>query len=204
MQPSAPIRVLGLHGYGQNGAAFEKALRKLFRSAADRWVILCPDAPHAVADARGRSALDQSGARSWWRGMAPDPSDPRDAEALEMLRELRDFGPNVLAGFSQGAACATLLAADGALSSSLRCAVIIGGADIPASAAPPAPIELRSLHVVGDKDDLVPPSESARLAARYAAPETIHHDHGHVVAYDAAMRNAVRAFIESATRSVQQ
>ncbi|KAJ3333468.1 Ovarian cancer-associated protein 2 [Blyttiomyces sp. JEL0837] len=127
MAASTPskLRILCLHGYTQNEAAFRKrtaVLRKDLEPYAD---LIYVSAPYIVpmteeegkADAiRYQSFLarDENAGRAWWLPL-PDRSDHIGyAESIEMMKQFWiSHGPfDGILGFSQGAAFAALLATE--------------------------------------------------------------------------------------------
>lgn len=117
-------------------------------------------------------------------------------------------------GFSQGGVFASILGAMGATRAeeapelhSLRFAVMFSA--FPSRAAIHTglwytrDVPLKSLHVWGERDSIVPPVASEALRARFRDAETVLHPGGHVVPGAREPLDAVRAFVERCSRAAQ-
>mmetsp|Transcript_65482 Transcript_65482/g.213165 ORF Transcript_65482/g.213165 Transcript_65482/m.213165 type:complete len:252 (-) Transcript_65482:555-1310(-) len=185
------LRVLALHGFGQNASVFmEKRVKEITRKLRDILVLQALDAPHTLP-------YDPS-LRGWWV-YPPELWDGR-GETIQALAEellkVPDFEPlgfresfeAVLAewsrggydgilGFSQGAILAAALCCElhrrGAPAP--RFAVLISGFGRPVprgvEAYPPqAPLPMPSLHIWGLADDHIPGWASETLAGYFENP----------------------------------
>uniref|UniRef100_A0A8C5WVU3 Esterase OVCA2 n=1 Tax=Laticauda laticaudata TaxID=8630 RepID=A0A8C5WVU3_LATLA len=193
------LRLLCLHGYGQNAERFRGrtgALRKALRGRAQ---LLYLDAPHRLPPAEGEPEREGgAGPRGWW----PEPAaGPEPAAALRALAAaLAALGPvDGVLGFSQGAALAGLLCAlrergDGRFP--FRFALVVAGFPVAeAAAAAAGALRVPSLHVFGEADRVIPAAESRALAERFAHPALLAHAGGHFVPAAAAQRAAYLGFL---------
>ena len=117
--PPKKLRVLSLHGYGQNAAALQSkmgALRRAAKASADFVFVEGPFPAAARADGDGEAA-PTADIRSWWnftRGEEPPRYRGWEEARAAVLAEARRGGPfDAVLGFSQGASAAALLCAEG-------------------------------------------------------------------------------------------
>lgn len=173
-------RLLGLHGFRGTGAALRAQLAGLGGAGLDA---VCPDSPA------------ESG---WWNATGEGASKCYVGwqESLEWLRGfVLQNGPfDAVLGFSQGAACAALLAGAGL---PIARVILIGGfvSRDPEHAGLYAQLTLPSLHVIGRADRIVPPEASRSLAAHFREPQVFEHEGGHVIPNSDAARAALAAFL---------
>ena len=179
------MRVLVLHGF--NGSA-RKILRRgaslwdAFRSRG--WEVNTCDAPFPERNDRSRS---------WWRS-AENYSGLVDS--LRFLTTQRS--PDVIVGFSQGAILTSIICglrnnedAKWAQETEFSCsilkqakgAVLISGFQpnyVPVrEAAFRKPIQIPSLHIIGEADKIVLPDQSSALAAKFVNPIILKHTEAH-------------------------
>ncbi|XP_034280386.1 esterase OVCA2 [Pantherophis guttatus] len=191
------LRLLCLHGYGQNAERFRArtgALRKALRGRAR---LLYLDAPHRLPAEGEPGPEGGAGPRGWWPESA---AGPEPGSALRAVAEaLAALGPvDGLLGFSQGAALAGLLCAlrergDGRFPFGF--ALLVAGFPVAEAAAAAGALRVPSLHVFGRDDRVIPAAESRALAERFARPALLAHDGGHFVPAAAAQRAAYLAFL---------
>lgn len=186
--PSARARILCLHGGQQTGELLRQRLGRFCqRCKATSIDLVFADAPDLLPDgtrqwyseeggADAASALDAVGA--WWIGGAPFVG---------------------LLGFSQGAAVAAAAALSPSRLPGLRFVILAGAPDPPnltdcGYAACPLS-EVPSLHIMSDKDELVPAAISRRVAALFVGAELLAHDKGHALPCRAADMDLYLGFI---------
>uniref|UniRef100_A0A8C8S9T7 Esterase OVCA2 n=1 Tax=Pelusios castaneus TaxID=367368 RepID=A0A8C8S9T7_9SAUR len=196
-----PLRLLGLHGYGQNRRSFHErtgALRKALRGRAE---LVCVSAPHRVP---GPEAGDP---RGWWLAEAEGAGPGLEESLAALAAAFAELGPfDGLLGFSQGAALAGLLCAlrhGGDPRFPFRFAVLVAGFCSRAAAlgrCEREPIALPSLHVLGRADRIVPAALSRELAARFVEPTLLVHPGGHLVPGSAPQRAALLGFLDAQFR----
>lgn len=224
---SEKAKVLCLHGYAQNGDFFRQrtgALRKALKAVAEFTFV---DAPHpATAEFLGEVGEDRGAALGWFNvGETAPGARPAISRtyigmeaALERVRTVYETdGPfDAVLGFSQGATLAAYccLHPEAWLPTSrssqpFRFAMIFS-AFTPRDPAwslgvgelsllrPPA--QLPTFHCYGVCDDRVPHASSRAVAANFVAPVEHEHGGGHGVPSDAALRAALKSFIEGAMR----
>lgn len=205
---SLPIsRFLCLHGYGQNAKMFSSktgAIRKALKGIE-------------FVYAESPIHLDhQEDGRTWWRRSNQAEYEGLN-ESLEYLFELMDKrGPfEGILGFSQGATMATLLShlllkpqdlikITSTISTTpppFSQAILFSGHD-PTSPLVnslinswPEGMCCRSLHVIGEKDELIPPERSLMLSQCFREPQYYYHPGGHLVPGDVKIRNYLKDFI---------
>ena len=182
----AATRILCLHGYHGSAAI----LRRQMAPVAAQ---LPPDVELVYVDAPSLA----SGDFGWWHEGFRGWERTRDWVIESLGRERVDG----FFGFSQGAALAGLVAAIADRESapiSLEFAIMVGGftSEAPQHADLFArPITLRSLHVMGRTDGIIPLRDSLRLAERFANPVIIEHPGGHVIPDDPAITSRIAGFV---------
>ncbi|XP_058019890.1 esterase OVCA2 [Ahaetulla prasina] len=194
------LRLLCLHGYGQNAERFRArtgALRKALRGRAR---LLYLDAPHRLPaeEQPGPEGGGGGGPRGWWPEAAARPEP--EAALRAVAAALAELGPvDGLLGFSQGAALAGLLCAlrergDGRFPFGF--VLLVAGFPVAeAAGAAAGALRVPSLHVFGRDDRVIPAAESRALAERFARPALLAHDGGHFVPAAAAQRAAYLGFL---------
>ena len=186
------LRVLCLHGFGQNGevlrdrsGAFRKPLKK------SRFELTYVDAPFPCADA------DATSQRAWWRTSDDGVTtyDGWDTSRAQLVDRWRAEGFDGILGFSQGAAAAAMLCAE----VRPRFAVLVAGfvpRDREAAATLLAGVEgVPTLHVYGRTDAIVETERSRALAALFGGASIVEHDGGHMLPAGAGVRREVEAFL---------
>ncbi|KAL1530581.1 hypothetical protein AB1Y20_001481 [Prymnesium parvum] len=206
---AARPRFLCLHGYGQNGAFFRTrtgALRKALKSA-DFYFL---DAPYTARASFIQDEALRGAALSWWDFEKRDSRPSKSEEyvgleaALERVRlAIERDGPfDGILGFSQGATLAAMLCLLPPAPPPVKLVVLVAaflpqGADMRAHFQPRA-LELPSLHIMGEDDQLVPMASSAAVADCFIGQQTVTHPGGHAVPASAPVRNALKCFVEKA------
>ncbi len=133
--------------------------------------------------------------RAWWNSNEARTEYFGIQETLSSIKKFNETdGPfKGIVGFSQGACCAALAAS---VIENVAFTVIIGG-------FLPNPLDLqeilkgfkgKSLHVSGERDELVPPSGSRKLQ-EFLKGEFLSHPDGHVVPSKAIYRNEIIKWI---------
>lgn len=229
------MKILFLHGYAQSGRSFSaktKATQKAFKNAfgADTIQFNIPDAPHRVNSpdmALGPTTACSAAASlspgesdenddvfGWWRwrgGSAEDPSAELVGfgDTLSDLGHVLDtFGPfDGVVGFSQGAACAALLASMlerpgaphefGTTHGPFRFVVCCGGFRAPVRYEQWYTPKIRTpvLHIIGSLDTVVGVDRSLQLArcCENGEDRILYHPGGH---YVPATKNVVGPLME--------
>lgn len=205
------LRVLTLHGFGQNANVFmEKRAKEISRKLRAVLTLHAIDAPHELP-------YDCS-LRGWWtypeelwdgrgetiQALAEDllqrPDCEFEAVGLRksfdlVLAEWSRGGYDGILGFSQGAILAAALCAElhrqGGAVPCPRFAILISGFGKPVpkglDAYPPKePLRIPSLHIWGEADDHIPGWASEALAVHFVEPRTYVHTGHHYVPQKAA------------------
>jgi hypothetical protein len=213
MKDDRPLRLLCLHGYQQNAAAFRRVTARLQAVLSPGVVLDCLDGFYVADEERNVTP-----ALTWWRLSRTDGPDGGGNggytyggawEAVQyVVDRLINQGPyDGILGFSQGAAMASVVAAvvhgeaptpSLALSADLRAnlrrqlrfGIFIGGFKPRDPAlhflyAQPIPT-MQTLHVIGEADDVLRPVLSCELRGAFAVAEVFEHPGGHVIPSDGA------------------
>ncbi|XP_058483648.1 esterase OVCA2 [Solea solea] len=220
----APLRVLCIHGYRQNGSSFREktgALRKLLKKQVE---LVYMNAPHSInsedtsekesgSDAPAPGGCEDS--RGWWfsdvqaRSFSAQQQCEESLgidESVAVVREaVKDQGPfDGILGFSQGAAFVAMLCSlqERRLEHefSFRFAILVAGfrsACTEHNTFYSAPIQIPSLHVFGLEDRVIPGSMSKELLPFFLEPKVLEHPGGHFVPAASAHRQTYQDFLKT-------
>eukprot|EP01012_Entosiphon_sulcatum_P003841 TRINITY_DN11373_c2_g4_i1.p1 TRINITY_DN11373_c2_g4~~TRINITY_DN11373_c2_g4_i1.p1 ORF type:complete len:885 (-),score=119.98 TRINITY_DN11373_c2_g4_i1:90-2654(-) len=200
------LHVICLHGSSQDNEIFSQRLKGLRRRLPENIVLHFVDAPHLMPLREGQTVQ----MRQWWRPFECT------GKAFEGWQESQDFladffvtaansgNPLVGAiGFSQGASAACIL---GHLAtkqdnpfSSLKFVVACGGAlnrGLPTTERTENKYPIRSLHIWGEEDTLVPMAQSAAMANFFQDPQILQHSKGHCMPAKSGELNVIADFIK--------
>lgn len=206
-----PMRILLLHGLGQDAATFREATSGI-RSCADALSVefsLCQASHSATNLASIFSNTSSSSGGMQWYNMSPSSLGAGWAFSMEQLVEiLESEGPfDGVLGFSQGAAALSMLVAEQILLDKkwFRFACFVGGFLPNAEhmrerinrASLNGKFLLPSWHSFGLKDFVIPSEKSQLLASYFEAPSVVSHQGGHVVPLcgDAAIKEHFQSFL---------
>uniref|UniRef100_A0A023F7J0 Putative phospholipase/carboxyhydrolase n=1 Tax=Triatoma infestans TaxID=30076 RepID=A0A023F7J0_TRIIF len=186
------LKVLCLHGFRQNKDTFKQKLgflRKMLKSHAD---FVFMDAPHTL-----NSSNDEVEEKSWWFtgenqiyiSKIPSDIDEGFNESVKSVQLfVKDNGPfEGLLGFSQGAAFAGILAIlleRKEFVADFKFVILVAGFK---SLCKPhlnyynLKVNLPSLHVIGDTDNVIIKERSEELMTYFENPVLIRHPGGHYV-----------------------
>ncbi|XP_077168866.1 esterase OVCA2 [Paroedura picta] len=210
------LRLLCLHGYRQDARSFRArsgALRKALRGCAE---LLMVDAPHVIAGRPEEASLSEpleANAHGWWF------SNPQEGtfsaleeassckgleESLEAVAEAcAEHSPiDGLLGFSQGAALVGIICAlkqHGDPRFQFDFAILIAGFRSRALDHQnyyQEPIQVPSLHVLGDSDRVIPAEMSQKLASCFSEPLILTHPGGHFIPVSAAQKKTYLQFLD--------
>ncbi|EDW96144.1 esterase CG5412 [Drosophila yakuba] len=188
------VRVLCLHGYRQNGETFKSKLGS-FRKFANKYAeFVFITAPH-VAKAQESAAEPVPEQRSWWANKddgsfkGTNKGGPAFGfqESLRSVEEAwRTQGPfQGLLGFSQGACFVGLICglAKKKLTSirpefAVLASGFLSGSLVHMSAYEEA-INIPTLHIYGQTDEIIPKEMSESLTAHFKNAEVLEHTGGH-------------------------
>ncbi|KAK5850858.1 hypothetical protein PBY51_001697 [Eleginops maclovinus] len=220
----APLRVLCIHGYRQNGSSFREktgALRKLLKKQVE---LVYLSAPHSVQQASSEAQGKESGSgpgpggdedpRGWWfsDGQARSFSAQQQCEeslgldeSVAAVREaVKIQGPfHGILGFSQGAAFVAMLCSlqEQKLEPvfSFNFAILVAG--FPSACKEHQkfynpPLQIPSLHVFGLEDRVIPDNMSRELLPSFRDPQVLAHPGGHFVPAASAHRQAYQDFLK--------
>ncbi|XP_035034921.2 esterase OVCA2 [Hippoglossus stenolepis] len=222
----APLRVLCVHGYRQNGGSFREktgALRKLLKKHVE---LVYVSAPHSLHQVRSEEAPEkESGSgpapggdedpRGWWfsdvqaRSFSAQQQCEESLglnESVTVVREaVKVQGPfDGILGFSQGAAFVAMLCSlqEQKLEPefNFRFAVLVAG--FPSACKEhqkfySAPLQIPSLHVFGLEDRVIPDNMSRELLPSFQQPQVLTHPGGHFVPAASAHRQTYQDFLKS-------
>ncbi|KAL3042761.1 hypothetical protein OYC64_020645 [Pagothenia borchgrevinki] len=220
----APLRVLCIHGYRQNGSSFREktgALRKLLKKHVE---LVYMSAPHSVHQASSEAPEKGNGlspgpggeedSRGWWFSDVQTRSFSAQQQCEESLgldesvaavREaVRVQGPfDGILGFSQGAAFVAMLCSlQGQQLEpdfSFHFAILVAG--FPSACKEHQqfynpPLQIPSLHVFGLEDRVIPDCMSRELLPSFQDPQVLTHPGGHFVPAASAHRQAYQDFFK--------
>ncbi|KAK2828253.1 hypothetical protein Q5P01_019287 [Channa striata] len=222
----APLRVLCVHGYRQNGASFRDktgALRKLLRKQVE---LVYVSAPHGVrrAGGGGEAAAKEDGSdcgpggdedpRGWWFSDVQARSFNAQQqceeslgldESVEVVREaVKAQGPfDGIMGFSQGAAFVAMLCSlqqqQLEPEFNFRFAILVAGFRSACKEHQKfysAPLQIPSLHVFGLEDRVIPDNMSRELLPSFQDAQVLTHPGGHFVPAASAHRQTYQDFLK--------
>ncbi|XP_077558023.1 esterase OVCA2-like [Haemaphysalis longicornis] len=210
MADATKLRVLCLHGYRQDAAAFKSKLggfRKATKALLDLVFI---DAPHLIEKgAHGEG--DNEGGRSWWFSgektfSSKEYTDTcrgfdQSVQAIEQAWKL--LGPfDGILGFSQGAAMTSMILAMQSLDQmecSFKFGVLVAGFRSRSSAhdhlfAKEGLIKVPTLHVVGEGDLIIPKAQATEILPFFMSPNVLYHPGGHFLPTNAETKPGYLAF----------
>ncbi|XP_068457179.1 esterase OVCA2 [Clinocottus analis] len=213
----APLRVLCIHGYRQNGSSFREktgALRKLLKKHVE---LVYLSAPHSVPPASSE-ALESSGgdedSRGWWFSDVQALSFSAQQQCEESLglddsvtavREaVKNQGPfDGILGFSQGAAFVAMLCClqEQKLEPefNFRFSILVAGFRSACEEHKKfynPPLQIPSLHVFGLEDRVIPDNMSRELLPSFHDPQVLTHPGGHFIPAASAHRQAYQDFLK--------
>ncbi|MFH4979222.1 hypothetical protein AB6A40_005931 [Gnathostoma spinigerum] len=218
---SKKLRILGLHGYRQDGNIFREktgGFRKYFKKYAD---FVFMNAPHVLkvfdegcleerrATPDEKATGNHKDERGWWfsRENFFSSKDVTDfdfgfQESVEaVVRFMRDEGPfDGIFAFSQGAALAALLAAlrfNRGIDFDLKFMILVAG--FPSLCSRHAELvsvkipDVPVLSIYGENDKVVACENSKLLAEMFPNPKSvvITHVNGHMVPTPSALKHAL-------------
>ncbi|KAL4518337.1 hypothetical protein Ndes2526A_g01226 [Nannochloris sp. 'desiccata'] len=196
------LKILCLHGYLQNAEIFRSRIGSMRKSLKSHAEFVFVDAPYLTESATEQDVAESGGStasegRTWWQWTDLDPGTrPSRAasytgwsasqEAIHAALE-QNWPVDGILGFSQGATAAALYlshASRGGNNINIpRWAVLIGGfmprdGSCAAVIKETAPLQQRSLHVTGEKDELVPTERSEELWKSFEEKYRTVYSHG--------------------------
>ena len=210
------LRVLCLHGYRQNEAAFRErtgALRKLLKRQVEFTFV---SAPHVIPEPPNLSRPEVEQERGWWFSRpeqsynALEQTDTCigfEASVSVIRRGFEELGPfDGVLGFSQGAALIPLLDAmrrqepDGPIQ--FKFVILVAGFKslvTPHSEyySTATVVDVPSFHTIGATDTVIPPHASEELAALCTHPTVYRHDGGHYIPASGKLKAALLDFLAS-------
>ncbi|XP_075887890.1 esterase OVCA2 isoform X2 [Nelusetta ayraudi] len=221
----APLRILCVHGYRQNGNSFREktgALRKLLKKHVELVYLSAPlsvrqasntEAPGS-GNVAGSEPAGEDDPRGWWfsdteaRSFSAQQWCEKSLgldESVTVVREaVKAAGPfDGILGFSQGAAFVAMLCSlqEKQLEPdfSFRFAVLVAGfrsACKEHEVFYDAPLQIPSLHVFGLEDRVIPDHMSRELLPSFLEPAVLTHPGGHFIPAQAAHRQTYQDFLK--------
>ncbi|KAL8198925.1 UNVERIFIED_CONTAM: hypothetical protein K2H54_029817 [Gekko kuhli] len=210
------LRLLCLHGYRQDAKSFRArsgSLRKALRGRAELLVV---DAPHVVAAQPGEINLLEpleGSTRGWWfsnpqEGTFSALEEASSCKGLEeslqaVAEACAEHSPiDGLLGFSQGAALVGIICAlkqHGDPRFQFDFSILIAGfrsMAIDHQNYYQEPIQVPSLHVIGETDRVIPADMSQELASHFSEPLFLTHPGGHFIPVSAAQKKTYLEFLD--------
>ncbi|GJN91639.1 hypothetical protein Rhopal_004662-T1 [Rhodotorula paludigena] len=231
-------RILMLPGYTQNAAIFSGRLGALRRSLKDSAELVFIDPPHVVemptdpsdfktkfdSDASAAPTSEADTPRAWWFAESQDGKYRKFTKFDETLQYLRGIleksGPfDGVFGFSQGAACAAMLAA--LCENPSLDPIFAEPSSDPNVQWPPKPFQFAilsagffpldprtsayfdtkpktpTLHILGKGDTIVGEERSVPLTQAFDGARVEWHEGGHHTPSKASWRKFIQAYIEA-------
>uniref|UniRef100_UPI003AAEA73F esterase OVCA2 isoform X1 n=1 Tax=Centroberyx gerrardi TaxID=166262 RepID=UPI003AAEA73F len=220
----APLRILCIHGYRQNGSSFREktgALRKLLKKQVELVYMIAPHCvPQACSEAQEKESSSGSApggdedSRGWWfsdvqaRAFSAQQQCEESLgldESVTAVREaVKDLGPfDGILGFSQGAALVAMLCSlqeqNLEPEFSFRFAVLVAGFRSACEEHQKfysAPLLIPSLHVFGLEDRVIPDKMSRELLPTFQDAQVLTHPGGHFVPAASAHRQTYQDFLK--------
>lgn len=221
----APLRVLCIHGYRQNGGSFRDktgALRKLLKKHVELVYMTAPlkveqgvngevpvkendsvPGPGGDEDPRGWWFSDTQ-ARSFSAQQQCEESLGLDESVATVREAVKAQGPfDGVLGFSQGAAFVAMLCSlqeqKVEPEFNFRFAILVAGFRSACEEHQnfySAPLQMPSLHVFGLEDKVIPDSMSRELLPSFQDPQVLIHPGGHFVPAASAHRQTYQDFLK--------
>lgn len=221
----APLRVLCVHGYRQNGGSFRDktgALRKLLKKHVELVYMTAPlkveqgingEVPVKESDSVPGPGGDED-PRGWWFSDTQARSFSAQQQCEESLgldesvatvREaVKAQGPfDGILGFSQGAAFVAMLCSlqeqKVEPEFNFHFAILVAGFRSACKEHQnfySAPLQMPSLHVFGLEDKVIPDSMSRELLLSFQDPQVLIHPGGHFVPAASAHRQTYQDFLK--------
>ncbi|CAI9109041.1 OLC1v1008778C1 [Oldenlandia corymbosa var. corymbosa] len=193
-------RILCLHGYGDSGKILEKTLGKWPEFVLEKMDLVYIDAPFAADPSSFIERFD-SPHYMWFQAFHHDHDQFNKSfdEAISYIEEqMIKLGPfDGVLGVSQGGSVTSTLPGmqkqGVALTKvpKIKFVIIISGAKLGGLLFPSSPqlaknafstpIDIPSLHIVGEKDELVLPQYQFELMESFVRPTLLYHHGGHGV-----------------------
>uniref|UniRef100_T1IAF4 FSH1 domain-containing protein n=1 Tax=Rhodnius prolixus TaxID=13249 RepID=T1IAF4_RHOPR len=187
------LKILCLHGFRQSKETFKQKLgflKKMLKSHAD---FVFMDAPHTLQASNDKLVEE----KSWWFtgenqvyiSKVPSEIDDGFSESVNTVQNfINESGPfDGLLGFSQGAAFAGILALlleKNEFAADFKFVILVAGFK---SLCKPhlkyydLKVNLPSLHIIGDTDNVIVKERSEELMTYFENPLLIRHPGGHYV-----------------------
>ncbi|XP_072231546.1 esterase OVCA2 [Leuresthes tenuis] len=217
----APLRVLCIHGYRQNGSSFREktgALRKLLKKQVELVYLSAPlpvkqDIPGNENNSVPGAGRDED-PRGWWfsdiqaQSFSAQQQCDESLGLDESMSAVREAvivqGPfDGILGFSQGAAFVAMLCSlqEQRLEPefSFRFAILVAGfrsACMEHQRFYSTPLQIPSLHVFGLEDRVIPGNMSRELLPFFQDTQVLIHPGGHFVPAVSAHRQTYQDFLK--------
>ncbi|XP_047491263.1 esterase CG5412-like [Penaeus chinensis] len=204
------LRILCLHGYGQNANVFQEKLGGFRRFVKHLASFSFLSAPHPLDSPISVEKVEE---RAWW--LKKDENEMIiyrgfEESVLAIERHVQSCGPfDGILGFSQGATMVGLLCGlkqQKKLNFDFKFAILFAGFCSRSQAHQEIykeQIILPSLHVIGETDQIIPIEEGERLTGHFLNPTILRHKGGHHVPSSGPQkdvyRDSYRQFLESFT-----
>uniref|UniRef100_K3W7A0 Serine hydrolase domain-containing protein n=1 Tax=Globisporangium ultimum (strain ATCC 200006 / CBS 805.95 / DAOM BR144) TaxID=431595 RepID=K3W7A0_GLOUD len=211
------LRVLCLHGYGQDGETLRgriAAFRRAFKSSVE---FVCIDGPllSEPRDKDDSTSTEQEGAlaqpqgRSWFRFQRNEDGEGYTLsyvnETIAYIKAVcREQGPfDGILGFSQGGTTASLVLQNQHEEPEDSPFVFKFGIFIsapqpgdPRVGNPALKLAMPTLHVIGETDAVIEPARSKKVAEGFVDPRVFMHPGGHYIPTNKEPKDAFRDFFK--------
>ncbi|ROT70601.1 UPF0483 protein [Penaeus vannamei] len=202
------LRILCLHGYGQNADVFRESLGGFRRFVKHHANCSFLSAPHPL---ESDNNLEKAEGRAWW--FKKDEKEEIvyrgfEESVLAIEKHVQSCGPfDGILGFSQGATMVGLLCGlqqQKKLNFDFKFAMLFAGFCSRSQAHQEIykeQISLPSLHVFGETDKIIPVEQGEKLASFFLNPTILRHKGGHHVPSSGTQkdvyRDAYRQFLDA-------
>lgn len=218
MSNEQPLKILCIHGYRQNGQVFRErtgAFRKIIKKHADLVFITAPNrVPPLERDGGAADSTVDTDARGWWFSRGEDnyynPLDYTDSskgfeDSLKcIIQTFQEQGPfDGIIAFSQGAAFLSLLCSiqqeETASPIKFDFAIFVSGFKSRQKEHGrfyDVTIEIPTLHVFGETDQVIAKEMSEDLLQCYKEPMVLQHAGGHFIPASSAQKKKYVEFLD--------
>ncbi|XP_037508007.1 esterase OVCA2 [Rhipicephalus sanguineus] len=213
MADVAKLRVLCLHGYRQDAAAFKSKLGGFRKSTKSLLDLVFIDAPHPIENGVYGEVDNEGGGRAWWFSSEKTFSSKEYTdtcrgfeESVKAIEEaFKEQGPfDGILGFSQGAAMTAMILSLQSLKRiecSFKFGVLVAGFRSRSSAhdylfAQEGAIDVPTLHVVGETDNIIPKAQATEILPFFVSPSVLYHPGGHFLPTSSECKAEYNAFLK--------
>ena len=195
---TSKIKMLCLHGFGQNSSVFNKRLASFRSKIKNKFEFIIPQAPHKLPKKNENDASEE-GAYAWyyyseenrgevkWNEMFDSISDINLlyglSESIDFIKKILNEHPDIeyILGFSQGAGLLSLLCKLGIIDEKKKLIFVSGFYPLKYDTLSEK-LRHKCIHVLGESDTIILPKFSEDLHKFFSnAVPLVRHDGEHVI-----------------------